>query len=59
MSVVRIHPSWRCICGRVLRAWDVAVEDGAGSTRVPFRIICGGCHTELVVVERDLDPKSA
>ena len=49
---VRIHPAWRCVCGRVLKAWDVAVEGGTGTTQIPFRILCSSCHTELVVVER-------
>jgi hypothetical protein len=58
-TIVRIHPSWRCVCGRVLKAWDVAVEDGTGTAQVPFRILCSGCHTELAVVERHQDAKSA
>jgi hypothetical protein len=49
--VVRIHPAWHCVCGRVLKGWDV-VLDTAGSADVPCRILCSGCHTELLVMER-------
>ena len=57
-TFVRIHPAWHCICGRALRAWDVAVEGGAGTAQMPFRILCSGCHAELVAVERQQDAKS-
>jgi hypothetical protein len=59
-TFVRIHPAWLCVCGRALKAWDVAVEGGTGigTAQVPFRILCSGCHAELVAVERQQDPKA-
>jgi hypothetical protein len=57
-TFMRIHPAWRCVCGRTLRAWDVSVEDGTGTAQTPFRILCNGCHTELVAVERHSETQS-
>jgi hypothetical protein len=48
----RIHPGWRCICGRTLKGWDVVLADPDNSADVPFRILCSACHTELLVAER-------
>jgi hypothetical protein len=55
-TFIRIHPHWRCVCGRVLRAWDISAEGGTGTAQTPFRVLCTGCHTELVAVERQQDP---
>jgi hypothetical protein len=49
---VRIHPGWRCVCGRVLKTWDVVLADAAGNADVPFRVLCSTCHVELLVAER-------
>jgi hypothetical protein len=57
-TIVRIHPSWRCVCGHVLKAWNVAVEDGTGSAQVPFRILCSSCHTELVWLSATKTPRA-
>jgi hypothetical protein len=48
---VRIHPAWRCSCGRNLKTWDIILDDTDG-THVPCRIICSGCHTALLTMER-------
>jgi hypothetical protein len=37
----KIHPLWRCVCGRVLKAYDVDVREGG------IVIDCGRCFTRL------------
>lgn len=49
--VVRVHEGWSCTCGRVLKGWDVVLDDTDGA-RLPVRVICSGCHTELLAMER-------
>jgi hypothetical protein len=44
---IRIHPTWRCICGRTLKAYDVITD-----TNGVERILCSGCHIELLAVEQ-------
>lgn len=51
---VRLHPAWRCPhCNRVLKGWDVLLDDTDGAS-CPVRVICSGdnCHTELLTMER-------
>jgi hypothetical protein len=56
---VRLHPALRCVCGRVLKGWDVIVADDVNSALFPCRLICSACHTELLVIERYQETKIA
>jgi hypothetical protein len=48
---VHLHPSFRCVCGRVIRSWDLVFDDPS-VWHSAFRIQCSGCDTELMMVER-------
>jgi hypothetical protein len=48
-ATLRIHPGWRCICGRTLRAYDAELELDR------LRLICQACHTELLAIEHGSD----
>jgi hypothetical protein len=50
--VVRVHPDWRCVCGRALKTWDVVLADPDDSVAAPCRILCSACHVELLALER-------
>jgi hypothetical protein len=41
---IRLHPFWRCVCGRVLRPYDVDVSEDTGR----IRIICSRCCALLL-----------
>jgi hypothetical protein len=51
--VVHLHPAWRCVCGRVLKGWDVILADDGAS--IPLRIVCSACDAALLTVERYQD----
>jgi hypothetical protein len=42
---VRLHPTWRCPCGHILRGYDVEIIN---SGRI--QIICTRCHTKLLEI---------
>jgi hypothetical protein len=43
----RIAPNFRCVCGRVLHAYDLDIDDDRA------RLTCWRCHRVLIEIETD------
>lgn len=44
LRTARIHRALRCVCGRVLTAHDLDLEEKQ------VRLICGRCHAQLIEI---------